>query len=186
MSLLPHVCLLVNSVDRVGDFLIEVFGCEDQNEGQNEGDKPVLHRVIQLSQGSSIIIVQKDSCNDAALIAFNLFAVKHLFISVNDIEKVRLLSVKLGAQVSKNEMTERITVSFFDGTEEITIHAMDIEKNKQQSPHDLIMNAMLSHGSPDIVLTGMCSLDNYSLCNYSLYNNTFRDSADMWLLSLLT
>ena len=151
MSLLPHVCLLVNSVDRVGDFLVEVFGCEDQGEGV---DKPVLHRVIQLSQGSSIIIVQKDSCNEAALTAFNLFAVKHLFVSVTDIEKVRGLAVKLGAQVAKNEVTERITVSFFDGVEEIIIHAMDVEKNKQ-SPHDLIMNAMLAHtGSQDVILTG--------------------------------
>lgn len=154
MSLLPYVCFLVNSVERVGDFLIEVFGCtDDQSQGS---DKPVLHRLIQLSLGSSVTIVQKDSCDAATLATFNLYAVKHFFISVRDLEKVRSIAVKLGAQVTRDDLTERITICFLDGVDEITIHATDAEKNKK-NPHDIIMNAMLaqSHNvAQEVIVAG--------------------------------
>lgn len=152
MSLLPYVCILVNSVDRVGDFIVEVFGCgDDQGEVI---DKPVLHRIIQLSQGSSIIIAQKENCNEAALATFSLFAVKHTLIAVEDIEKVRSVAIKLGAQVIRNDHTERITICFYDGVEEIFIHVMDSEKMKGYST-DLIMTSLISQSSnQEVVQTG--------------------------------
>ena len=152
MSLLPYVCVLVNSLERVGDFLVEVFGCsDDQGEGV---DKPVLHRIIQLSQGSSVILVQKDSCNESTLATFTLLSVKHIVVAVEDIDKVRSLAVKQGAQVKTNDQTERVTITISDGAEEVIVHVMDAEKIKQ-CPHDSIIHAMLSNGNnQEVVLTG--------------------------------
>lgn len=150
MSLIPYVCILVNSVEKVSEFLVEVFGCfEDQREIV---EKPIIHRVVQLSHGSSITIIRRDSCNEAALVTFNLYAVKHVFVAVQDLEKVRCTAVKLGAQVTRDDSTNRVTICFMDGVDEITIHVMDAEK-KKQSPHDMIMNALLSqshHSSNEV------------------------------------
>jgi hypothetical protein len=150
MSLIPYVCILVNSVERVSEFFLGVFGCcEDQGEIV---EKPIIHRVVQLSHGSSITLIRRDSCNEATLVTFNLYAVKHIFVAVQDLEKVRCSAVKLGAQVTRDDSTNRVTISFMDGVDEITIHVMDAEK-KKQSPHEMIMNALQSqcnHGSNEV------------------------------------
>ena len=141
MSFLPYICLLVNSVDRVSDFITEVFGCTDDQA--DVVDNPVVHRIIQLSKGSSIVIAQKESCNEIALATFSLLAVKHALIAVDDIERVRSAATKLGAQVTRNDNTEKITICFCDGPEEIFLHVMDSEKIKRSS-NELIMTAILS------------------------------------------
>ena len=140
MSLLPYVCLLVNNLERTGDFLIEICGCfEDQADIVH---KPVLHRIVRVSNELSITIVQIDSCCEAALATFSLYAVKDIFIAVNDLGKVHSTAVTLGAQVMKDSVTEGIKIRFPDGDNKITIHAVDIKREKQ-NPHDLIMSGMM-------------------------------------------
>ena len=152
MSFLPYICLLVNSVDRVSDFITELFGCIDDQT--DVVDIPVLHRIIQLSKGSSVVIAQKESCNEAALATFSLFAVKHTLIAVDDIERVHSVAIKLGAQVTRNDSAEKITICFCDGPDEIFIHVMDSEKIKRGS-NELIMTAMLSdNGSQEVTQIG--------------------------------
>lgn len=141
MSLIPHVCILVNDLEKVSEFFLEVFNSpEDQGE---TAEKPIIHRIVQLSHGSSITMIRRDSCNETTLVTFNLYAVKHIFVAVQDLEKVRFTAVKLGAQVTRDDTTNRVTICVMDGSDEITIHVMDADK-KKHSPHDVIMNSLMS------------------------------------------
>lgn len=140
MTVLPYVCLLVNNVERAADFIIEICGCyADQADIVH---KPVLHRVVRVSNELSITIVQINSCCEAALATFSLYAVKDIFIAVQDFEKVHSTAQSLGAQVVKDTVTDGIKIRLPDGDNLITIHAVDV-KMERQNPHDLIMNAMM-------------------------------------------
>ena len=139
MSLLPYACFIVESVERVGDFLVDLLGSQDNQREAVE--RPVHHRIILLPGGSSITVVQRGSCDEAALAAFNRYAVKHVFVSVEDVQKVRILAAKLGAQIARDDIADRVTICFLDGVDEIIIHALDAEKS-MRSPHDMIMSAM--------------------------------------------
>lgn len=141
MSLLPYACFIVDSVERVGNFLIDLLGCQDfQREAL---EKPVHHRIILLPGGSSITIVQRSSCDEATLAAFNSYAVKFIFVAVEDVQKVRIVAAKLGAQITRDDVADRVSICFLDGVDEIIIHALDAEKS-MRSPHDMIMSAMSS------------------------------------------
>lgn len=142
---IPYVCLLVNSVDKVGDFLISVFSAE-QDESE---EKTVLHRTIRLLTGSSIILVAKDSCNENTLATFGLLAVKHVFISVENLEKVRLSSIKLGAEVSNSDHTDSITINISGEMNQVIIHAMNADSSVKQTPLDFIMKNILSPPTPN-------------------------------------
>ena len=144
MSLLPYVCLLVNNVEKAGDFLIEICGCYDDQA--DIVHKPVLHRIVRVSSELSITIVQIDSCCEAALATFSLYAVKDIFIAVHDFEKVHGTAQSLGAQVMKDNITDGMKIRFPDGDNVITIHAVDI-KRERLNPHDSIMNAMMPQGN---------------------------------------
>lgn len=145
MSLIPYVCIVVNSVERVSEFFLEVFGCcEDQGEIV---EKPIVHRVVQLSCGSFITIICRNSCNEATLVTSSFYAVKRVFVAVQDVEKVRCAAVKLGAQVTRDYSTNRVTICLTDGVDEIVIHVTDLEKKKLY-PHETIMNALLPQSRP--------------------------------------
>ena len=137
---MPYVCLLVNNVERTGDFLIEICGCYDDQA--DIVHKPVLHRIVRVSNELSITIVQIDSCSEAALATFSLYAVKDIFIAVHDFEKVYCTAQSLGAQVMKDSVTDGMKIRFPDGDNLITIHAVNM-KRERSNPHDLIMNAMM-------------------------------------------
>ena len=140
MSLIPYVCILVENVDRVGDFIVNVFGCQDDVIET----KPVLHRVILISNGSSITLVQKGSCNAATISTIQYLAVNHVFVAVDDPIEVRSRAANAGGQVPEGASAmegDGVTLSFFDGSSEIIFHALkqDRGRNSHPNPHDLLM-----------------------------------------------
>lgn len=156
MSLLPYACFIVDSAERVGDFLVDVLGCQDDNREALE--RPVHHRIINLPGGSSITVVQRSSCDEVTLAAFNLYAVKHIFVAVEDIQKVRIVAAKLGAQITRDDSADRVIIYFLDGVDEIIIHALDAEK-RMRNPHDMIMSTLSSQvqnkGHEDATVAGI-------------------------------
>jgi len=146
--MLPYVCILVDSVDHVGDFVVNVFGCQDDETLT----KPVLHRVIVATSGSSIILVQKGSCNVATLATFSCLAVKHVFIAVDDPAEVWNRAGNVGGDVSVNAEPDgsSATVSYFEGTSELIFHALKSERGRPgPNPHDVLMNKIWSQLEKD-------------------------------------
>ena len=140
MSLIPYVCILVENVDRVGDFIVNVFGCQDDVIEA----KPVLHRVILISNGSSVTLVQKGSCNAATISTIQYLAVNHVFVAVDDPVEVRSRAANAGGQVPEGSAVEgdgSVTLSFFEGSSEIIFHALKLDRgrNGHPNPHELLM-----------------------------------------------
>lgn len=164
-KILPYVYLLVDNVGRVGDFFIEVFGCIDD---RSEGSKPILQRTIQMST-ASIIMVQRNSCNQATLAMFNLLAVRHLFITVENIESTKFLAIKFGATISKANH-ESIVICFLNGIDQIIIHAIE----SSSSSHDMIISTIMSNLVVD-----------YSENSGNLIFNSFHDFLPLMLFNIL-
>ena len=128
--------------------MVNVFGCKDDEMLT----KPVLHRVILVSSGSSIILVQKGSCNVATLATFGCLAVKHVFIAVDDPAEVRNRAANVGGDVRVIEEPDgsSATVSFFEGTSELIFHALKSERGRPgPNPHDVLMNKIWSQLEKD-------------------------------------
>lgn len=161
-KILPFIYLLVDNVGRMGDFFIEVFGCIDDD---SEGTKPILQRTIQMST-ASIIMIQRDSCNQATLAMFNVLAVRHLFITVENIETTKFLAIKFGATISRSN-NESIIICFLNGIDQIIVHAIENIENgwNNTSSHDMIMKTIMSNLAVDNgENSGTCFFVKFETC----------------------
>ena len=74
--LLPCVCLLVDNMEHMGKFLSDVF------EGQMSVNlHPIRYGVVQLSDKASVILIQKNGCDDTLLLKFGLLSVNQVQLS---------------------------------------------------------------------------------------------------------
>ena len=78
--LLPCVCLLVDNMEHMGKFLSDVF------EGQMSVNlHPIRYGVVQLSDKASVILIQKNGCDDTLLLKFGLLSVNQVQLSRNSL-----------------------------------------------------------------------------------------------------
>jgi predicted enzyme related to lactoylglutathione lyase len=141
MSLLPFVCVLANDIDRVSAFLIDVFQCKLPDITE----KPVRHRVIRISDESSVMVVQKAGCDERTIASVSLLAVHHVFVVVLDVAAIQLRATSAGATVTQSDVDEKGgSICILEGPERIYFHIISREKQGSINTHDLAMSTIWS------------------------------------------
>lgn len=145
-KVVPSACLLVENVEVMASFLVQVFGCQSSDISP----KPVRHCQMRMSEDTKILLVQKSSCNSTQLSYFATIDVRQIFLSVKDPNMVQKVATDAGAQVSESHSDDQGgSYSIFEGPENVVFHVVSHDRSRRIGIHEMIMAAVTQPGDLD-------------------------------------
>eukprot|EP01041_Mallomonas_annulata_P006775 gene6775-13729_t len=145
-KLLSCALIVVDELDEMCIFLRSIFDTTEHTVIPH----PCKYAVQAVSNESTVVIVQRIGCDDAILASFSTIAVRRIFVAVRDLHKAQTRATQAGGQVIESNVDDNGgSVCIIEGPEGIIIHIITHEGIKQQSVHEIIMDAMHPKNDPD-------------------------------------
>jgi predicted enzyme related to lactoylglutathione lyase len=131
--------LVAQDIDRVSTFLADVF----EITLPDVVEKPVRHRVMHISEGSSVLVIHRTEYDERKTATISLLAVHQIFVAVDDPAAVQLKATQAGAQVTQSNVDEHGgSVCVFEGPERITFYVISREKVGTMDTREIVVNAL--------------------------------------------
>ena len=145
-KILPSLCLLVDDIDRIIGFIIQVF----EVPHPFVASKPANHCILEISTDNVILIVQKSSINPShsSYSGSDRTFSKQIFLSVKDPAKIEKLATQAGGQVTESNVDESgRSFIVFEGPENILFHVLSHDRRKDV--YSYILNSLANSDQPD-------------------------------------